>query len=108
MPTRARGATHSRSSTKGDNVETNNFIMVMFLAIQKLPLDSKRRAKLTAARDDLTVALRALEDHPSYAHMMDLNAAWARAHHTYAECQPTPPTPPRAGAGEKEVERKVA
>lgn len=89
-------------------METNNFIMVMFLAIQKLPLDSKRRAKLAAARDDLAVALKALDTNPSYAHMMDLNAAWARAHHAYEECQPTPPTPPRAGAGEKEVERKVA
>lgn len=86
-----------------------SFLKDMFDAIQQLPLDDRRRIKLTAARDQLSANLLALYTLPSRDNMVSLNGAWAVAWHTFDECQPTPPTPPRAGAGEKEVlQQKVA
>lgn len=85
-----------------------SFLKQMFDVIQRLPLNDKRRVKLTAARDNLAAALLALYTMPSYENMSTLNCYWTLAHWTMDECQPSDPTPPRAGAGEKEVERKVA
>lgn len=85
-----------------------SFLKDMFDTIQQLPLDDRRRAKLAAARDYLAGALLALYTLPSQENMVQLNGAWVSAYHVFDECQPTPPTAPRAGAAEKEREQKVA
>lgn len=85
-----------------------SFLKTMFETMQQLPLGDKRRDKLSVARDALTDAVSAFRAIPSPEHMVALNGAWVCAFHTHCECQPTPPTPPRAGAGEKNREQKVA
>lgn len=79
-----------------------NCLKTLAEAAKALPLDSPLRARLTAIRLALMVAIRELFQDPTVENMIELNALWAQAKRVLDEVRDPGPTRGLSGSGTPE------